>query len=36
VHSTINWFVQARLMYAGFNGHVLERVRRPIVVVNAP
>jgi hypothetical protein len=36
VHSSINWFVQARLMYAGFNGHMLERVRRPIVVVNAP
>jgi hypothetical protein len=36
VHSTLSWFVQARLMYAGFTGHVLERVRRPIVVVNAP
>jgi hypothetical protein len=36
VHSSINWFVQARLMYAGFNAHQLERVRRPIVVVNAP
>lgn len=36
VHSSINWFVQARLMYAGFNGHLLERVRRPITVVNAP
>lgn len=36
VHSSINWFVQARLMYAGFGGHMLERVRRPIVVVNAP
>jgi hypothetical protein len=36
VHSSINWFVQARLMYAGFNAHLLERVRRPIVVVNAP
>lgn len=36
VHSSINWFVQARLMYAGFTGHLLERVRRPIVVVNAP
>jgi hypothetical protein len=36
VHSSINWFVQARLMYAGFTGHQLERVRRPIVVVNAP
>ncbi|WP_029114466.1 hypothetical protein [Mycobacterium sp. URHB0044] len=36
VHSSLNWFVQARLMYAGFSGHMLERVRRPIVVVNAP
>jgi hypothetical protein len=36
VHSSINWFVQARLMYKGFNGHVMERVRRPITVVNAP
>jgi hypothetical protein len=36
VHSSIDWFVQARMMYAGFTGHMLERVRRPIVVVNAP
>jgi hypothetical protein len=36
VHSSINWFVQARMMYAGLTGHMLERVRRPIVVVNAP
>jgi hypothetical protein len=36
VHSSINWFVQARMFYAGFNAHQLERVRRPIVVVNAP
>jgi hypothetical protein len=36
VHSSINWFVQARMMYAGFTAHMLERVRRPIVVVNAP
>jgi hypothetical protein len=36
VHSSLSWFVQARMMYAGFTGHVLERVRRPIVVVNAP
>lgn len=36
VHSSINWFVQGRLMYSGFTGHMLERVRRPIVVVNAP
>lgn len=36
VHSSINWSIQARLMYKGFNGHVMERVRRPITVVNAP
>jgi hypothetical protein len=36
VHSSINWFVQARMMYAGFNALVLERVRRPIIVINAP
>jgi hypothetical protein len=36
VHSSIDWFVQARMMYAGFNGHVMERVRRPIIVINAP
>ncbi|KAA0092698.1 hypothetical protein CIW49_28270 [Mycolicibacterium sp. P1-18] len=36
VHSSINWYVQARLTYAGFTGHALERVRRPITVVNAP
>ncbi|MEU0494646.1 hypothetical protein [Mycobacterium sp. NPDC006124] len=36
VHSSVNWFLQARLMYRGFNGHLLERVRRPITVVNAP
>ena len=35
VHSSMNWFVQARMMYAGFNAHQLERVRRPIVVVSA-
>lgn len=36
VHSSVSWFVAARMMYAGFTGHGLERVRRPIVVVNAP
>ena len=36
VHSSMNWFVQARMMYAGFNAHQMERVRRPIIVVNAP
>ena len=36
VHSSINWFVQAQLMYEGLNEHPTERVRRPITVVNAP
>lgn len=36
VHSSINWFVQARLTYAGFDAHPLECVRRPLVVVSAP
>lgn len=36
VHSSINWFVQARLTYGGLDGRVTERVRRPITVVNAP
>jgi hypothetical protein len=36
VHSSMDWFVQARLFYAGFTGHLPERVVRPIVVVNAP
>ncbi|MCW2516859.1 MAG: hypothetical protein JWR11_5901 [Mycobacterium sp.] len=36
VHSSLSWFVAARMMYAGFDGHQIERVRRPITVVNAP
>jgi hypothetical protein len=36
VHSSLSWFVQARMFYAGFTSHSTERVRRPIVVVNAP
>jgi hypothetical protein len=36
VHSSMDWYVQARLFYAGFNSHMPERVVRPIVVVNAP
>jgi hypothetical protein len=36
VHSSLSWFVQARMYYAGFTSHSTERVRRPIVVVNAP
>ena len=36
VHSSMNWFVQARLFYAGFSAHSTERVVKPIVVVNGP
>lgn len=36
VHSTLSWFIGARVFYAGFTSHQVERVRRPIVVVNAP
>jgi hypothetical protein len=36
VHSSLSWFVAARMLYAGFNAHQIERVRRPITVVNAP
>jgi hypothetical protein len=36
VHSSMNWFVQARLFYAGFTSHMMERALRPIIVVNAP
>jgi hypothetical protein len=34
VHSSMDWYVQARILYAGFNSHMPERVVRPIVVVN--
>jgi hypothetical protein len=36
VHSSLSWFIGARIFYSGFTSHQLERVRRPIVVVNAP
>jgi hypothetical protein len=36
VHSSLSWFVAARMFYSGFTGHQVERVRRPITVVNAP
>jgi hypothetical protein len=36
VHSSLSWFVAARMVYSGFSAHQLERVRRSIVVVNAP
>jgi hypothetical protein len=35
VHSSLSWFVGARLFYAGLHGHSLERVRRSIIVTNA-
>ena len=36
VHSSLSWFVAVRMFYAGFTAHQIERVRRPITVVNAP
>lgn len=36
VHSSLSWFVGARMFYSGFSGPSTERVRRPIAVVNAP
>lgn len=36
VHSSLSWFVAVRMLYSGFTAHQVERVRRPIVVVNAP
>lgn len=36
VNSTVTWQVGARIFYKGFTQHQIERVRRPIVVVNAP
>ncbi|MGX9788872.1 hypothetical protein [Mycobacterium sp. MMS18-G62] len=35
VHSSLSWFIGARMFYKGFSSHLPERVRRPIVVVNA-
>ena len=35
VHSSLDWYVQARMFYAGFNAHMTERVVKPIVVVNS-
>lgn len=34
VHSSMKWFVHARLFYAGISAHLPERVVRPIAVVN--
>ncbi|WP_167098100.1 hypothetical protein [Mycobacterium sp. DL592] len=36
VHSSMSWAVAAELFYAGFTSHMTERVRKTIVVVNAP
>lgn len=36
VHSSMKWFVQARLFYAGFIAPTPERVLRPLVVVSGP
>jgi len=36
VHSSLGWFLQARMYYAGWTSPVAERLRRPFVVVNAP
>ena len=36
VHSSVTWFLAARMFYAGFNSHMTERVRLPIVMINAP
>ncbi len=36
VHSSMKWFVQARLFYSGLTAPMTERVVRPIVVVNVP
>ncbi|TRW82048.1 hypothetical protein FK535_14265 [Mycolicibacterium sp. 018/SC-01/001] len=36
VHSSLRWFVHARLFYVGFSAHLTERVLHPIVVVNRP
>lgn len=35
VHSSMDWYVQARMFYAGETAHMTERVVKPIVVVNA-
>ena len=36
VHSSMKWFVQARLFYSGLTAPLTERVLRPIVVINGP
>lgn len=36
VSSSVYWYLGARIFYSGFTSHQIERVRKPIVVVNAP
>jgi hypothetical protein len=36
VHSSLRWSIEARMFYNGCTSHLTERVRRAIVVVNAP
>jgi hypothetical protein len=35
VHSSLSWFVGARVVYTGLDEHAAEQVRRPIIVANA-
>lgn len=35
VHSSLLWFIGARLLYAGSSGHIPEEVRRGIILANA-
>ncbi|CAN5603330.1 hypothetical protein BH09ACT8_BH09ACT8_38580 [soil metagenome] len=35
VHSSMDWYVQARMFYAGLDAPMAERVAKPIVVVNS-
>lgn len=35
VHSSLTWFVQARVLYKGFTGHMPERVRRELIICSA-
>lgn len=35
VHSSMDWYVQARMFYSGSSGDLTERVAKPIVVINA-
>lgn len=35
VHSSLDWYVGTRILYAGFSGPMPERLRRKVVVVNS-